>query len=89
MIHWMTISPFQAIQEADQLYRQGKFQTALKLLNRPTFNRFADVQWRIGRLLYKISNANGVTKKVKQGMIEEAEFVLNKSFRTGVCNTTA
>lgn len=81
--YWSSNSPTEAIEEADRLFEQRKFLDAYELLNRPKFNNSPEVQWRIGRVLYKLSTAEEITKKVKWGMIEEAIFVLNGSMKTG------
>lgn len=81
--YWTNSSPTEAIEEADRLFEQRKFLDVYELLNRPKFNSSVEVQWRIGRVLYKLSTADGVTKKVKRGMIDEANYVLNGSLTAG------
>lgn len=81
--YWTNTSATDAIEEADRLFQQRKFLDVYELLNRPKFNTSSEVQWRIGRVLYKLSTADGVTKKVKRGMMDEASYVLNGSLRAG------
>lgn len=82
-MYWTNNSPSKAIENADQYFEQRKFRDAYELLNRPKFNSSSEVQWRIGRILYKLSTTESVTKKVQRGMIEEASYVLNASLKQG------
>lgn len=81
--YWTSNSASEIIDEADKLFEQRKFLDVYELLNRPKFNSSSEVQWRIGRALYKLSTADGVARKVKRGMIDEASYVLNGSLRAG------
>lgn len=84
--YWTKNSPSEAIEEADRLFEQRKFLDAYNLLNRPKFNTSSEVQWRIGRVLYKLSKADGLSITVQKGMIEEASYVLNSSLKIGRLN---
>lgn len=78
-------SASETVQQADILFEQRKFLEVYELLNRPKLNSTPEVQWRIGRVLYKLSSTTDggiVNWKVRKAMMDEANYVLASSLKS-------
>ncbi|CAH1376395.1 unnamed protein product [Tenebrio molitor] len=80
--YWLGKSVEEVIDEADVLFNQGKYLDVYELLNRLKFCNNVEVQWRIGRALFKLSCQNSINEEVRNEMIHEAYEIIMASLNT-------
>lgn len=71
------------VEEADQLFLEEKFLEVYELLSRPKYSNVLEVQWRIGRALYKMASKGDAPQNTRKEMIEEAYVVLHETIKEG------
>ncbi|EFA08242.1 regulator of microtubule dynamics protein 1 [Tribolium castaneum] len=77
--YWTGKSVDEIIAEADLLFDQGKYLQVYELLNRLKFCNNIEVQWRIGRALFKLSHEHEITEDIRREMIDEAYEIIQSS----------
>ncbi|XP_044252668.1 regulator of microtubule dynamics protein 1-like [Tribolium madens] len=80
--YWTGKSVDEIIAEADILFDQGKYLQVYELLNRLKFCNNIEVQWRIGRALFKLSHEHEITEEIRREMIDEAYEIIQSSLTT-------
>lgn len=70
--YWLRQSVPEILEDADNLYLKEEYVQVYELLNRAKFNNNVEIQWRICRVLFKMSCQENLSKQVRSGMIEEA-----------------
>lgn len=81
--YWIHKTVPEIVAEADKLFEQKKYLEVYELLNRLKFNNSVEVQWRIGRVLFKMSRSDDLSRHIKREMIHEAYDILTAALILG------
>lgn len=81
--YWSSQTLEEVISEADQLFEDEKYLQVYELLNRQKYSGQVEVQWRIARVLYKMSKEQAVSRLVKNEMVREGLDILKASLALG------
>lgn len=74
--YWTGKTVDEVIAEADILFEEGKYLEVYELLNRLKFCNNIEVQWRIGRALFKLSCQENIKEDIRKEMIQEAYEII-------------
>ncbi|XP_022916857.1 regulator of microtubule dynamics protein 1 isoform X1 [Onthophagus taurus] len=76
-MYWQKMTPDQLVDEADKLYSRGEYLQVYEILNRMRYNGNPEVQWRICRVLFKMSGDEKFSSNMREEMISEAYILIN------------
>lgn len=82
--HWGINNYDELINVADKLFNRGLYLEVYELLNKLKYNNNANVQWRISRVLFKLSSDNTLPIDIRESMIMEAYVIMNDTISLGI-----
>lgn len=85
--YWSLINVDELIEKADKLFENEKYLEVYELLNRLKYDGNVEIEWRICRVLFKLSTYSEFGKIVRNNMILEAYDLVTKSLNNNPHNS--